>query len=95
MSRPRGIVPGKASAARRSFLKGVGAGLASVPFFKVLENSYAEAAGDPAPLRFVALYHPHGIAAELWGMQTADVQTPLSNGAVESTDFSLTYQWAQ
>jgi len=79
------------SAARRSFLRGVGAGLAGLPFFKVLENSYAEAAGDTPPLRFVTLYHPHGIAAELWGMQTADQQSPLSNGAVESTNFSLTF----
>ena len=79
------------SAARRAFLRGVGAGLAGVPFFKVLENSYAEAAGDAPPLRFVTLYHPHGIAAELWGMQTADQQTPLANGATESTNFSLTF----
>jgi hypothetical protein len=79
------------SKARRAFLRGVGAGFASVPFFKVLENSYAEAAGDTPPLRFVTLYHPHGIAAELWGMQSADVQTPLANGAVESTNFSLTF----
>jgi hypothetical protein len=79
------------SAARRSFLRGVGAGLASVPFFKVLESSYAEAAGDAPPLRFVTLYHPHGIAAELWGLQTADASTPLADGAVESTNFSLTF----
>ena len=79
------------SPARRAFLRGVGAGLAGVPFFKVLENSYAEAAGDTPPLRFVTLYHPHGIAAELWGMQTADQSTALSNGAVESTNFSLTF----
>jgi hypothetical protein len=79
------------SAARRQFMRGVGAGFASVPFFKVLENSYAEAAGDTPPLRFVALYHPHGIAAELWGMQTSDTSTPLTGGAVESTNFSLTF----
>ena len=79
------------SPARRAFLRGVGASLASVPFFDVLETSYAEAAGDTPALRFVTLYHPHGVAAELWGMQSADTQTALSGGAVESTSFSLTF----
>ncbi|HEY8923047.1 MAG TPA: DUF1552 domain-containing protein [Polyangia bacterium] len=79
------------SPARRAFLRGVGAGLASVPFFKVLENSYAEAAGDAPIARFVTLYHPHGIAAELWGMQTADTASAISGGATESTNFSLTF----
>ena len=49
---------------RRSFLTAVGAGAASLPVFKLLENSAANA--QPMPLSFVALYMPHGVAKELW-----------------------------
>lgn len=65
----------KSNRARRSFLKGVGAGFATLPFFKLLEDSYVQAAGGTRPLRFVTLYHPHGIAQELYGMQAGDTET--------------------
>ena len=63
------------SKARRSFLRGVGVGFASLPFFKLLEDSYVRAQGGTLPLRFVTLYHPHGIAAEYWGLQPGDTET--------------------
>ncbi|MEP6655330.1 MAG: DUF1552 domain-containing protein, partial [Myxococcales bacterium] len=65
----------KLSRARRSFLRGVGTGFAALPFFKLLEDSYAKAAGDMLPLRFVTMYHPHGIAQEYFGMQPGDTET--------------------
>jgi len=65
----------KLSKARRSFLRGVGTGFASLPFFKLLEDGFAKAAGDTLPLRFVTLYHPHGIAQEYFGMQPGDTET--------------------
>ncbi len=49
---------------RRSFLTAVGAGAATLPFFKVLENSAANA--QAMPLCFVGVYMPHGVAKELW-----------------------------
>ncbi|HVR19714.1 MAG TPA: DUF1552 domain-containing protein [Polyangiaceae bacterium] len=55
-------------ASRRSFLRAVGAGAAALPFFKLLENSAVEAQGATPPLKFVTVYHPHGIAAEYWAM---------------------------
>jgi hypothetical protein len=55
-------------ATRRSFLRAVGAGAAALPFFKLLENSVVQAQGAQLPLKFVTIYHPHGIAAEYWGM---------------------------
>jgi hypothetical protein len=58
----------KRSASRRSFLKAVGAGATALPFYRLLENSFAQAAGDPVPLRFCGIYHPHGIAAEYFAM---------------------------
>lgn len=71
----------KISRARRSFLRGVGTGFAALPFFKLLEDSYAKAAGDTLPLRFVTMYHPHGVAHEHYGMQPGDTETT----------FNLTY----
>jgi hypothetical protein len=65
----------KVSAARRSFLRAVGASLAGFPFLRALEDSVAHAAGETAPQRFVTLYHPHGIAAETWTMRGADTET--------------------
>ena len=65
----------RASATRRSFLRAVGAGFACsplLPFLRVLEDSVAHAAGETPPLRFVTMYHPHGIAAEAWVMRGAD-----------------------
>ncbi len=49
---------------RRSFLTAVGAGAATLPFFKLLENSAANA--QAMPLCFVGVYMPHGVAKELW-----------------------------
>ena len=60
MKRPRRQ---KRSATRRSFLRAVGAGAAALPFYKLLEDQVAKAAGDTLPLRFISIYHPHGIAA--------------------------------
>ena len=65
----------KTSAARRSFLRAVGASLAGFPFLRALEDSVAHAAGATPPQRFVTLYHPHGIAAETWAMRGADTET--------------------
>ena len=65
----------KTSAARRSFLRAVGAGLAGFPFLRALEDSVAHAAGETPPQRFVTMYHPHGIAAETWAMRGADTET--------------------
>ena len=63
------------SRARRSFIRGVGTGFAALPFFKLLEDSFAKAAGETLPLRFVTMYHPHGIAQEYFGMQVGDTET--------------------
>ena len=37
---------------RRSFLRAVGAGAAALPFYRLLEDSVAQAAGETLPLRF-------------------------------------------
>jgi hypothetical protein len=66
------------SAARRSFLRALGVGVATFPgfpFLRTLEDSVAHAAGESPPLRFVTMYHPHGIAAEAWAMRDGDTES--------------------
>ena len=70
------------SPTRRNFLRAMGAGMAALPFSRLLENSVAQAAGETLPLKFITIYHPHGLAAEFWAMKAGDT---------EST-FDITYQ---
>ena len=73
----------KQSASRRSFLRAIGAGLASLPFYSMLEHAYAQSAGgETPPLKFLGVYQPHGICAEYFA---------LKNGESE-TRFDLTYE---
>jgi hypothetical protein len=85
----------KRSATRRSFLKAVGAGAAALPFYRLLEDSVARAQGEPLPLRFVTLYHPHGIAGEYFAMQPSDTETNFNisydNCALQPFDDAATY----
>ena len=73
--------PVKRSPTRRSFLRAVGAGATALPFYGLLEDSVARAAGETIPLRFAGIYHPHGVAAELFVMQSGDTES----------NFNLTY----
>ena len=75
--------PQPLSATRRSFLRAVGAGLATLPFYSMLEHAYAEsAAGETPPLKFLGVYQPHGICAEYFALRGADT----------TTRFDLTYE---
>lgn len=60
---------------RRSFLRAVGLGCAALPMYRLLENSFVQAAGGELPLKFIGVYHPHGVAAEYWAMQSSDSET--------------------
>ena len=63
------------SRTRRAFLRTMGIGLAAVPFLKLVEQAYARADGVPLPQRFIGVYHPHGIAAELFTMRDGETET--------------------
>ena len=65
----------KPSLHRRGFLRAVGAALATLPFFRVVENAYAQSMGEAVPQRFIGVYHPHGIAAELFAKRHGDTET--------------------
>ena len=53
----------------------VGGGFASLPFFRLIENSYAQSMGETLPLKFVGIYHPHGVCAEHWVARGTDTET--------------------
>jgi len=69
---------------RRTFLRGLGAGVAALPFVRLVETSRAAAAGVSPPSRFIGIYHPHGIAAELFTMRDGDTETSFDLGYPDS-----------
>ncbi len=69
------------SPARRSFLKAVGGGAASLPFVTMLSDSVAQSVGEDLPLKFIGVYHPHGVSAEYFVRREGETET----------DFDLTF----
>jgi hypothetical protein len=62
------------SPARRSFLKAIGSGAVALPFAGVLSDSVAQEAGEELPLKFIGMYHPHGVSAEYWAMRDGETE---------------------
>ncbi len=60
---------------RRAFLRTLGVGAAVLPFVRLVEDSYAQSDGDALPQRFIGVYHPHGVAAELFARQAGETET--------------------
>ena len=80
---------------RRAFLRAMGAGFAALPFSRLLTNSVAQAAGEALPLKFVTIYHPHGLSAEYWAMKAGDTETTFDlayeNCSLQPFDDAATY----
>lgn len=87
--------PGPLSVHRRSFIKAVGAGLAALPFCRPIENSFAQSAGEQLPLKFIGIYHPHGISAEYFAMRDSDTESAFDivyeNCSLQPFDDAATY----
>jgi hypothetical protein len=85
----------KRSATRRNFLRAMGAGFGALPFSRLLENSVAQAAGEALPLKFITIYHPHGLSAEYWAMKAGDSETAFDiayeNCSLQPFDDATTY----
>ncbi|HET9956556.1 MAG TPA: DUF1552 domain-containing protein [Polyangiaceae bacterium] len=83
------------SPSRRTFLRAVGAGFATLPFYRLVENSFAQSVGEALPLKFIGVYHPHGIAAELFTMRASDTETNFNlkyeNSPLAPFDDAATY----
>ena len=59
---------------RRSVLKALGA-FAALPVGRMLSGSIAQAQGMPLPLKFLGVYHPHGIAAAYYARRPTETDT--------------------
>jgi hypothetical protein len=75
---------------RRSFLRAIGTGFATLPCLRLLENSFAQAQGAELPLKFICIYHPHGVAAEYWALGQRGAAAAVSTDT--ETSFDLTYK---
>lgn len=95
MSAPTNPPSGPRSRARRSFLKAVGMGATALPFYRLLEDSFAHAAGDPLPLKLITISAPHGIAAEYWNMRPSDGPDVMVDGlSMKGTDTETAFDIA-
>ena len=72
-----------AERSRRAFLRAVGSAAIASPFVRLLEPSVVQADGGTLPMNLIVIYHPHGIAAEYWAMQSTDTET----------SFNITYPY--
>src|SRR6185369_1546007 len=44
---------------------------------RLVRDAYARSLGEPLPQRFIGVYHPHGIAAELFAKDIGHPESPL------------------
>jgi hypothetical protein len=96
VTRPFAMPPRPRSRNRRSFLRAVGAAATALPFYQLLEDSFAHAAGEPLPLKLLVISHPHGIAYEYFSMRTPSdpdiaVEGLSTRGTDTETSFDITY----
>jgi Protein of unknown function (DUF1552) len=96
VKRPFVHSPKPRSATRRSFLRAVGAAATALPFYQLLEDSFAHAAGETLPLKFLTISHPHGIASEYFSARTAAspdimVEGLSLRGSDTETSFDIAY----
>lgn len=95
MTRPFVQRPKPRSATRRSFLRAVGAAATVLPFYRLLEDSFAHAAGETLPLKFITMSHPHGIAAEYFGMRSpSSPDIPVDGRSMKGTDTETSFDIA-
>jgi hypothetical protein len=87
--------PAPRSRARRSFLKAVGVGATALPFYRLLEDSFAQAAGDPLPLKLITISAPHGISAEYWNLRGPNGPAIMAEGlSLQGTDTETSFNIA-
>jgi hypothetical protein len=96
VKRPSVHPPKNRSATRRSFLRAVGAAATVLPFYQLLEDSFAHAAGEALPLKFLTISHPHGIASEYFSARTPTspdilVEGLSLKGSDTETSFDIAY----
>lgn len=68
---------------RRSVLKALGV-FATVPLGRWLSSSMALAQGMPAPLKFIGVYHPHGVSDSCYAMRAGETETSFNLNFADS-----------
>jgi hypothetical protein len=71
---------------RRTVLKALGA-FAALPIGELLHRSIAYAQGTPLPLKFVGIFHPHGVSTQCYNLRDGETETAFN---LSFTDSSLT-----
>ena len=71
---------------RRSVMKALGV-FATLPIGRLLSSSIAQADGAPLPLKFIGLFHPHGLSTQCYNMRDGETETSFD---LSFTDSSLT-----
>jgi hypothetical protein len=77
-------------------LRAVGVGATALPFYRLLEDSFAHAAGEVLPLKLMVISAPHGIAYEYFSMRTPEspdiaVEGLSTRGTDTETSFDIAY----
>jgi hypothetical protein len=71
---------------RRTLMKALGA-FAGLPIGRMLQSSIAHAAGSPLPLKFIGIFHPHGLSTQCYNLRDGEAETSFN---LSFTDSSLT-----
>jgi hypothetical protein len=71
---------------RRSILKALGV-FATLPIGRLLHSSIAQADGASLPLKFIGVYHPHGVSSQCYNRRDGETETAFD---LSFTDSSLT-----
>ncbi len=96
MKTPIAGSPLRRSASRRSFLRAVGIGATTLPFYRLLEDAFAQSAGEALPLKLMVVSHPHGVAYEYHSMRAPDsadvtVEGLSTRGTDTETEWDVSY----
>src|SRR5581483_11920085 len=80
--------PEKIDRSRRSFLKAIGAGAVTLPFFRLLSSSISEAQTATSPLRVLFIHSPLGTSFKYWRPQIPGTSSPVTGS---TTSFNLNF----
>jgi hypothetical protein len=69
---------------RRSIMKALGV-FATLPIGRLLSSSIAQADGLALPLKFVGVYHPHGLSTQCYNMRDGESETSFDLSFADSS----------
>ncbi len=77
-------------------MRAVGVGATALPFYRLLEDAFAQSAGEALPLKLMVITHPHGIAYEYFSMRTPEspdiaVESLSTRGTDTESSFDIAY----